>query len=58
MGLSFDLQSFSLRKPDDSCHEKVFALGPILVGELFEPLGIPEIRAQAVRLAAKLLDLI
>ena len=58
MGLSFDLQSFSLRKPDDSFHEKVFALGPILVGELFEPLGIPEIRAQAVRLAAKLLDLI
>lgn len=58
MGLSFDLQSFSLREPDGSCHEKVFALGPILVGELFEPLGIPEIRAQAVRLAAKLLDLI
>lgn len=58
MGLSSDLKAFSLRKPDGSCHKNVFALGPILVGELFEPVGIPEIRSQAVRLATMLLALI
>ena len=58
MGLSFNLQSFCLRKPDGSPHANIFAIGPILVGELFEPVGVPEIRTQAVRLATKLLDLI
>ncbi|MFD0663700.1 FAD/NAD(P)-binding protein [Thermocatellispora tengchongensis] len=37
-------------------HDRLFTLGPTLRGTLYETTAIPEIRAQAARLARRLVD--
>lgn len=52
MGLSVDVSTGLLQKPDGSSYLNIYAIGPLRSGEAFESTAIPEIRKQAFALAA------
>jgi uncharacterized NAD(P)/FAD-binding protein YdhS len=56
MGLSVDVLTGLLQKPDGEAYTNVFALGPLRSGEAFESTAIPEIRKQATLIAARISD--
>ena len=51
MGLSVDISTGLLQKPDGSSYPNIYALGPLRSGEAFESTAIPEIRKQATLIA-------
>jgi uncharacterized NAD(P)/FAD-binding protein YdhS len=51
MGLSVDVSTGLLQKPDGDTYSNIFALGPLRSGEAFESTAIPEIRKQATLIA-------
>ena len=52
MGLSVDVSTGLLQKPDGSSYSNIYAIGPLRSGEAFESTAIPEIRKQAFAIAA------
>ena len=54
MGLSVDVSTGLLQKPDGSTYSNTYAIGPLRSGEAFESTAIPEIRKQAYSIAASI----
>ena len=54
MGLSVDISTGLLLKPNGSSYQQVYAIGPLRSGEAFESTAIPEIRKQATAIAKRL----
>ncbi|MBU6148257.1 MAG: FAD/NAD(P)-binding protein [Actinomycetales bacterium] len=50
-GLGVDLPSLRVRRSATEAHTSLYAIGPLVLGELFETTAIPEIRAQAALIA-------
>ena len=55
MGLKVD-DNFGVLEPDGSSTGRLFAIGPVLRGSLWETTAVPELRVQAMRLAEHLLQ--
>jgi len=51
MGLSVDVVTGLLNRPDGTAYPQIFAIGPLRSGEAFESTAIPEIRKQAAAIA-------
>ncbi len=54
MGLSVDVSTGLLLKPNGDSYSNIYALGPLRSGEAFETTAIPEIRKQATMIAQRL----
>jgi len=55
LGLDADPATLQVRDRSGSVMPSVYAIGPLLRGVLWETIAIPEIRAQAVRIAGQIL---
>jgi len=53
MGLSVDVGTGLLNRPDGTSYPQIYAIGPLRSGEAFESTAIPEIRKQASLIAAR-----
>ncbi len=54
--LSVKTSNFNVVDGFDILNENIFAIGPLLKGELYESTAVPEIRAQAEKLSKILLQ--
>ena len=57
LGISADINTFQVILPDGTRHTNLFTLGSNLKGELWESTAVNELRAQAEKLAERLIHL-
>lgn len=55
LGLSVDTQTFQTKRKDGCMNERLFAIGTLLRGELWESTAVNELRDQAAQLAKSIL---
>ena len=56
MGLSVDVSTGLLLKPDGAPYSNIYAIGPLRSGEAFESTAVPEIRKQAFLIAQEIVS--
>jgi uncharacterized NAD(P)/FAD-binding protein YdhS len=56
LGISVNTKTLQVKNKDGEVHNEMFAIGPILVGELLETTAIPEIKVQANQIADEIVN--
>jgi len=55
LGIDVDLATYRLLDADGRASRRVYALGPLIRGAVWETIAVPEIRAEAVAIATDIL---
>jgi uncharacterized NAD(P)/FAD-binding protein YdhS len=56
LGISVSTKTLQVKSKNGEVHNEMFAIGPILVGELLETTAIPEIKIQANHIAEQIMN--